>query len=357
MITGPVTNRFLGDGRIAMIAIIALLTIVLAVAPAVSRPKTDKIVMRNGDRLSVEIVELSRGKLRAKTDDIGTIDIEWDKIRSIASDFYFQVTTSDGDIYFGALDMKDGVLRVVMLDEVAGLAQENVVDIDPIENTFLSRVDGSLSIGFDFTKASQVALFTFDWTNLYRGERHLGDFRANSVITDKREEKETTRRIDVLVGINRLLGRKKWFASGAVGYQRNDELGLRNRVIFSGGMGLSAVHSNHSLLRTSLGLAFNVEQSADSSQTAQSLEAIVSANYALFDYDSPKTDVTTKVELFPSLTESGRYRIEFDAKIRREVVTDFFVEFRYYTSADSKSPATGSWKSDYGIVMSLGWSY
>lgn len=340
------------------VVLVATLALSLLAARASSHPKTDKIVMRNGDVLTVEIKELTRGKLRVKTDDMGTLDIEWDKIRGLHSKYYFQVSSTGGDVYYGALEMAEDskTLRIVMLDAVAGISQESVVEILPIERNFVSRLDGSLSLGFDFTKASQVAQLTFDWSSIYRGERDVFDLKLSALMTDRREEDGISQRADLSFGWNHLLGRKKWFTNSSVGYQRNDELGLRNRLILTGGMGLNVLRSNHNLLRTSLGIAWNAEESTDSSQTRQSLEGVLSVDYSVFQYDSPKTDVVTKLDVFPSLTEE-RYRIEFDIKLRREIVSDFFIELRYYTSADTNSPATSGWKSDYGFITGVSWSY
>ena len=40
---------------------------------------------RNGDRLTGEVVQMRQGKLQVKTDDAGTLSIEWDKIASIST--------------------------------------------------------------------------------------------------------------------------------------------------------------------------------------------------------------------------------------------------------------------------------
>ena len=206
----------------AVIQLALFLTAALCV-PAFGRAKTDKILMRNGDNLTVEIKELSLGKLKVKTDNMGTIEIEWDKIAAVKSNYHYRVTASGGDVYIGTLDMaadSSRVLRVVMLDMVAGISQESVVSILPIGSSFFDRVDGSLSLGFNFTKASEVSQLSFDWTNIYRGEVNVADLTVNTLITDKHQEEERTNRVDAELGLNRLLGRKKWFGAATAGYQR-----------------------------------------------------------------------------------------------------------------------------------------
>ena len=47
--------------------------IALVAAPGFARPKTDVVVLDNGDRITCEIKKLQRGKLTISTDASGTI--------------------------------------------------------------------------------------------------------------------------------------------------------------------------------------------------------------------------------------------------------------------------------------------
>src|SRR5262245_40050738 len=74
----------------------------LAPAP-VEAARTDVVGLRNGDRSTCELMGLERGRVRVKTDDMGTIDIEWDKVTRVTAARTFEVETSDGQRYIGAL--------------------------------------------------------------------------------------------------------------------------------------------------------------------------------------------------------------------------------------------------------------
>ena len=56
--------------------------------------KTDVLVLRNGDRLTGEVDVLERGKLQFKMDDMGTLQIEWDKVASVTAKASSTATTS-----------------------------------------------------------------------------------------------------------------------------------------------------------------------------------------------------------------------------------------------------------------------
>jgi len=129
------------------------------------------------------------------------------------------------------------------------------------------------------------------------------------------------------------------------------------------------IHSNRQLLLTSGGLAASVErpttvddreQIADADRpdgTLVSLEAVGNFRYEYFDYDTPKTDFVIDISIYPSITEWGRFRVDSDISLRKEIVTDFFWEASGYYAYDSEPPASANSGLDFGIVMSLGWSF
>ena len=110
-------------------------------------------------------------------------------------------------------------------------------------------------------------------------------------------------------------------------------------------------------LLISAGLAVNVEQATTSDTTTTSLEGTFAADYILFKYDSPKADITTGLDFFPSITEQGRFRMQYDIKLRYEVVSDLFVDLSFYVDYDNQPASGGPANTDYQIVTSVGWSY
>ena len=60
-------------------ATLAALVVLLA-STVFAQGKTDVVTLVNGDRITCEVSKLERGRLELKTDDIGTIYIEWDNV-------------------------------------------------------------------------------------------------------------------------------------------------------------------------------------------------------------------------------------------------------------------------------------
>ena len=120
--------------------------------------KTDLIFLLNGDRVTGEIKELSAGKVRLSTDDIGTIYIEWEKIARVISDKIFEVELQFGSTYYGALGVSSDNRKMTVIGDTLtfDLYRAFVVTMRPIKDTFLQRLDGSLSLEFNLTKTTGV---------------------------------------------------------------------------------------------------------------------------------------------------------------------------------------------------------
>ncbi len=83
--------------------------------PAEARDKTDVITLRNGDHVTGEILSLQFGQLQLKTDDMGTLEIEWDAIATIESRYFFDVEQIGGQRSYGVLGSTPDGSRVTVL--------------------------------------------------------------------------------------------------------------------------------------------------------------------------------------------------------------------------------------------------
>ena len=82
--------------------IVLLLTATLVVARLQAREKSDVIVMKNGDRITCEVKQLSSDTLYISVDYIlNTLSVDWTKVDHIDSKQLFLVKTEDGTVYRG----------------------------------------------------------------------------------------------------------------------------------------------------------------------------------------------------------------------------------------------------------------
>lgn len=328
----------------------------------IAAQKADTLLLNNGDRIIGEVKVLENGLLEYKTDNVGTIKVKWDRVVQITSRLYFEVATRDGLRYFGTLPHVDsaGVLAVA-LDQIFVVPMGNVVGITRIKQTqFWDRIDGYLDLGFSYAKSNQTLQLTsgLDATYLLR------DWSINlkgDLFIQKQKEADPTRRWSIRPNVQRLLP-KRWLVYALGQLQQNQELGLDLRALISPGGGRQLFRTNSHQAEAFLGLAALREWYVDTTEASgrrgtSSLEGSVTGNYRAFRYDRPELDLSANLQVFPSLSDLGRVRLEGDVRARYEVLKDFFITLALQNSFDSRPPNPDTPKSDFTTTLSLTWKF
>ncbi len=333
-----------------------LMFLLMTVVPAClhARSKTDLVYLNNGDRITGEIKQMDRGILQLKTDGLSTVNIEWADIDSVNSVYQFRVEDRAGDKYFGSLFLRrDRKMEVIREGLTRTVAKDSVVTITPLEASFWQQLDGSIGIGFSYTKSDALSQLNVNGWVMRRNV--LNQTRLDfSTITKKSSATDRTVRYTATLQQRRLL-KHILFAEGNIGGERNDELNLDLRLSLSAALGANIVKSNRTLFVSSAGLTVNREFDADGTEKTN-IEGLISAEHEIFAYNFPKVDYSLDATLYPSFNDWGRVRFNMDFHLRREVVKDFFLEGTFYLSSDNRPPAGGS-KRDYGITFNLSWTF
>jgi hypothetical protein len=343
---------------------LALATI-LAATPALAA-KTDVVVLLNGDRITGEVKELAYGQLKFKTDDMGTLYIEWNKIASLTTKQLLQVELADGRRLFGqapepgaspgTLLVKDGPSgrtpdRAPASNSVRMTEVMRIATID--RGAWHERLDGSVSAGYSYTQANAVETFNFSGAVGARDRRRLWEIALDGQVTSQ-ETGSTSERAD-LSGTHERFLPDRYYYEGTLAFTHNQELGLKLRSLFSGTVGRYLVQRADREWRAGAGLAVSTEEGEDGNRR-QSVEAVLTTSARVFRFDSPETDITASLDLLPSLTESGRLRGEASVQLRRELASDLFFEISIYDSYDNR-PSEGAEQNDWSLTTSLGYTF
>ncbi len=318
--------------------------------------KTDVVILRNGDHITGEVKKLALGKLSYSTDDMGTISIEWEKIVRITSRHYFEVELTSGLRYFGNLQEADTGQVVVVLDEHRDtLDLARIVRVDPIETDLWERFKGHIDLGFSFQRANRIIELSVSGEVNYRTHKWNHSLSFSSYFQDQDTASSTKRNSLDLVG-QRFLARK-WsgFLKGSL--EQNQELSLDLRASLAAGGGLYFVQTNHAIFDVLAGLNVTDERFTGEEDRANSLEGLLAAEYYYFRFDSPKTDVTTSLFAYPSLTDFGRVRLDFDFYVAYEILSDFTIGLTIFDKFDSRPPSGDAAKNDFGTNLSVGWKF
>jgi hypothetical protein len=220
--------------------------------------KNDIVVLKNGDRITGEIKELKRGKLKYSTDDIGTIYIEWTNISEIYSPVNFEFFTAYGEKFYGSIGWsKPGYLKVVGPSASQEIEIIDIVLIYPIQNSFWQRLDGSFNIGLSYTKASDVLQTNTDLKIIHRNRKSTNELKYSNILTYQESSNQSTKQ-DASYSYGRLI-QKKFFWSTGLTWQQNSQLGILSRTAINGQYGKLLVVTNSNTLQLSGGLLLNSE--------------------------------------------------------------------------------------------------
>ena len=314
--------------------------------------KTDVVIMQNDDHITGEIKKLEVGILVFKTDDAGTLDIKWNKVKSIETKNIYEVELVDGRVYYGYIEPgeSEGTLIIKGVTLETRLFMEYIVKITRIRESFWDIIDGYIKLGVSYTKANEIGQLSFGFNGKYRTKVAYSELDANSVITTT-GGKSTSIKQDINITHRRFM-EGKWFYAGFVGAEENTELGLQLRANFGGGFGNNFIQDNHHLLLATAGLSLNREWYIDSTKATNNIEVMLTSQYLLFVYDSPKISLEPSLNVYPSITNFGRIRTNFDIDLNWEIFLDFYWVLSFYFNSDSK-PTSNSSPTDYRIESTI----
>ncbi|WP_129645170.1 DUF481 domain-containing protein [Peristeroidobacter agariperforans] len=339
-------------------ASILLLALCSYCTTATAREKADVLTMRNGDRLTGQIVVMQFGKLSLKTDYLGTATIEWLDIARAESPQQFIVEDLRGRYFSGSL-VASGIDRriVVRADDgtMTALGLDEIERVYADETIFWNRLSGSFSVGFDYAKATEISTVSGNFDTTYRAPEFRWNVSAD-INSTKDPEQGTIDRHSLGFTYQWLL-RQQRFISGLGLLERNEETGIDARLQLGAAYGEYFRQTSKSELSGMLGLALTREWATGSEDSQESIEGIVGGNWRIFKFNSPTVSMNSAALLFPSLTDSGRYRTNLNLSLRRELVKDFYLDLSFYHAYDSEPPDANAENSDYGLTTSLGYSF
>lgn len=342
-----------------MRSILYLLTVTILAAHAgfVFAERTDVVVLYNGNTITGEVKSMQQGKLKFKTDHLDTIFIEWEFVRSVSSQDFFEVENQRGEFFYGTLapGPEDFTLRVVESEDEVVIEMERVVDILPIKQKFFDRIDGSLNLGFSYTSADSLLQYSLESDATYYQRKYTAAVGLSSIQTFQEGRDDIFR--NNLIFIYTRFHKNRYFSAGSLGFSSSSELGIQLRSELGYAFGRTFKQTNRSRLSASAGFGVNRETPVGKDPTDYLLVGLLGGNYKFFLYNYPKTDISVDLAVIPGITAWPRMRVEFSGSLKREIMTDFTVNLSIFDSYDSDPPSEASSNHDFGTVLSVGWIF
>ena len=316
--------------------------------------KIDRLEMDNGDHITCEIISLDYGKLKVKTDGLGTLSIEWVHVQRVISPASYQVELSAGRRMIGSLDSpadKRLAIRTVTAVEVVDLS--DIVRIAQLETGFWKRLDGSIDFGFNFSQADSLTQWSLNATVSRRTPKYYSQGTLYSQQTTDSTVSHQKRN-SLGVEVERFLG-SRWFVSPLAQVSQNEQLGLDFRSVVAGAVGRYVVQSNRTQLALIAGATYTHEQFTEEQATERS-EAVAIAKWDWFTFGDRETTLASVVQVYYNIGSERRTRTEASSNFRRKLFRDFYASLNVLESFDS-APPEGEKKNDVSVTASLGWSF
>lgn len=318
--------------------------------------KTDKIQLINGDIITGEVKQLQYGKLTYKTDDAGTLSVNWDKVVRINSSQVFEVMNTNGLFYFGALAYsdQDGWVNIVVGPAATELRLLDIVSMVPIKNRFFKRLTGPISLGLGYTKENDLLQATYNAGLSYRYKKIYANINIDGQFTLQYDTNRTQRQ-----SYNLYMGRqlrKRWFMGGLGSVEQNSALDLRLRGALGIAAGRTLLLSNRNNLSSHAGFQGTRESYYTDEPSTSNIEFVFEITFRRFLYHTPKSEIITNLTVYPNLTNPGRVRGQYNLSLKQELFKDFFLDISLYANYDNKPSETTSGKLDWGITTSLGYT-
>ena len=321
---------------------------------AKSFAQSDSLVLINGDVIEGTIKSMDKGVVIVGTPYSKTdFTIKWSGVKEIYSKSVFLVNLSDGRKMNGLLQSTPGGQKVTILganDQKMETSLIDIVYLKGLKSGFWSRVKASIDAGLSFSKANNLQQTTVNSSIGYTADKWLLDFYY-TMVQSSQENVETTKRIDAGVSYKYSLP-KDWFLAASATFLSNTEQALKLRSIGKGGAGNYLVHTNSSYWAMSGGISFNNESFTNGTEGRNSIEAYAGSELNLFDIGD--LSLYNSIYVYPSLTESGRWRTDFKIDLKYSLPMDFYIKSGLTLNYDNKPAVSGS-ETDYVLFFTVGW--
>ncbi len=319
--------------------------------------QNDSLFFNNGNYIVGEIKLLNKNVLTVKTDySDKDFLIEWDGIKEIYSETFFLVSLSDGRRFNGYLkSTESGKIHIVTIrGGIIPVNLEEIVYLDDIDKGFWSKLYFSIDVGLDLTKANDFAQLSMRSTIGYKAERWILDGKYNNLYSHQNEV-DDIRNIDGGLGFKYFM-KNDMYPLASVNFLSSSEQKLDLRTTSKTGLGKFIKHTNNLYWGISLGATFNIEKYQDASEKRKSWEGFIGTELNMFNIGD--LSLLTKLFVYPSFTETGRWRSDFilDVKYEMPFDDDFYIKLGSTINFDNK-PAEGAPEIDYILHTGFGWEW
>jgi small nuclear ribonucleoprotein (snRNP)-like protein len=314
----------------------------------------DSLILKNGNTIVGEIKTLDNGVITIKTGySKSDFAIKWPGVKEFYSRRYFLVTLKDGRRINGLIQSVDAARNVTIKDEYGRIIEtllDNVIFLKRLKSVFWSRVKASIDIGLSITRANNLRQLTVNSSLGFLADKWDADGYYN-IIRAARDSVNATKRTDAGLSFKDYLP-KNWFLSTSLNFLSNTEQALKLRTLGKLGGGKFFIHNNKTYWGAGAGLSFNNESYTNNNETKNSLEGFLGSELNMFD--TGDLNLFSSLYVYPSFTESGRWRSDFRVDCKYDLPHDIYIKLGLTFNYDNR-PAVAGKETDFLLGFTVGW--
>jgi hypothetical protein len=312
----------------------------------------DTLYFKNKEMIIGEVKSMENNILTAETKySDQDFKIAFDKVAKLILVHKYSIYLVDGSSFYGTLkSTKDNEVTITSGDTIQDVLISKIVSLNKIESGFWKHFTGSFDFGYNFAKTNNSEQLTFAMQLNYISEKwiHTVKYDALSTVQD---DVEDIKRVDWELDTKKYY-RDNWFFNSNFSFLSNTSQSIKGRFSPSLAMGNYLARNNKLYFLVAGGLTYNIEKYFDATNDKNSFELVFISQFNMFNFKD--IDINTSVLMFPSLSEKGRFRTDFDFSFKYDLPLDFYIKSSINVNFDNQ-PFQDAEKLDYVFSTGFGW--
>jgi hypothetical protein len=198
----------------------------------------------------------------------------------------------------------------------------------------------------------------FQWSANLSTEYPSENFRifvqASSLFSSKEGAEDTVR--DSFGFAHYQFLSRNWFLVGMTNMLKDNQLKLSLRASFAGAPGHFLIHTNRTGLAAFAGIASTYEKYFDTATTRNGNNAEFLAGMQFYTVKFAKSRVDTTLLAYRGITQSGRYRVDWQSSISWKYWKDLYWKMTALENFDSRPPE-GARRNDFTFTTTFGLTF
>jgi putative salt-induced outer membrane protein YdiY len=300
--------------------------------------QADQVTLKNGDRLTGNIVKSDAKTLLLKTEFAGDVNLQWEAVTAIVSSQTLHLALKDGQTIVGTVTSADNKFEVATKDTgTVEAAKENIVGVrdDAEQKAYDDQIErlrhphltdfwsGLLDTGLALTRGNSDTLtFTLSGKAARVTDRDKISVYSTAVYTDSSVDGVTQTTAHAIRGGIRgdLNVSERFFVFGFSDFEYDQFQDLDLRNVIGGGFGYHIIKTKNTAFDVFGGgsydqafygaIAATATTPAKAAVTQKTGEAVFGETFNT--KVNTRTTVTQQFSFYPNVSDTGVYRFQFD---------------------------------------------